>query len=263
MILTLGCFSFSRHSAIRRDRKMLAHAEIRFEPLPFPSVVRSPERRVPNSLLEDGKIRHLTAHEHAFFEGDKESHIYRIEAGLMRLYRLLADGRRQIIAFRSAGDVIGIGSHGKQFCSAEAVTPVTLRSLPLSVAHRRIREEPLFQAEYLNLLTNELAETRQQLAMLNKRSASERVAGFISDHCRRSRYTDRVELQVSRNDIADLLGLTIETVSRTLTRLRNQHVIETPHAQSIVITDLDRLEALADGNCDCSNSGAKSAKAGR
>ena len=161
---------------------MLARAEIRIDPLPFPSVVRSPERRVPNSLLEDGNIRHLAAHEHAFFEGDKESHIYRIEAGLMRLYRLLADGRRQIIAFRSAGDVIGIGSHGKQFCSAEAVTPVTLRSLPLSVAHRRIREEPFFQSEYLNLLTNELAEARQQLAMLNKRSASERVAAFIADH---------------------------------------------------------------------------------
>ena len=127
---------------------MLAHAEIRFDPLPFQSV-RRPEPCKSNSLLEEGNIRHLAAHEHAFFEGDTESHIYRIEAGLMRLYRSLADGRRQIIAFRSAGDVIGIGSHGKQFCSAEAVTTVTLRSLPLSVAHRRIREDPFFQSEYV------------------------------------------------------------------------------------------------------------------
>src|SRR5262245_17112598 len=242
---------------------MLADAEIRVDPPPFPSVVRRLERRVPNSLLEDGNIRHLRALEHAFFEGDKESHIYRVEAGLMRLYRLLADGRRQIIAFRSAGDVIGIGSHGKQFCSAEAVTPVTLRSLPLSVAHRRIREEPLFQSEYMKLLTNELAEARQQLAMLNKRSATERVAAVIADHSRRSRHADRVELQVSRTDIADFLGLTIETVSRTLTRLRNQHVIETPHAQSIIIIDFDRLEALASGDCECPNSTSKLLKAGR
>ena len=113
----------------------------------------------------------------------------------MRLYRLLADGRRQIIAFRSAGDIIGIGSHGKQFCSAEAVTPVTMRSLPLSVAHRRISEEPLFQSEYLNLLTNELAEARQQLAMLNKRSALERVAAFIADHSRRSCHADRLNFK--------------------------------------------------------------------
>jgi CRP-like cAMP-binding protein len=242
---------------------MLACEEIRIDPLPFPPLVRNHERRGSNSLLEDGNIRHLAANEHAFFEGDKESHIYRIEAGLMRLYRVLADGRRQIIAFRSTGNVIGIGSHGKQFCSAEAVTPVTLRSLPLSVAHRRIREEPLFQSEYLNLLSNELAEARQQLAMLNKRSALERVAAFIADHSRRSCHADRVELQVSRNDIADFLGLTIETVSRTLTRLRNQHVIETPHAQSIVIIDFGRLEALANGNCNCSKSVAKSVKAGR
>jgi CRP-like cAMP-binding protein len=230
---------------------MPAHAEIRIEPLPFPSVVRRPELPGPNSLLEHGKIRHLAAHEHAFFEGDRESHIYRIEAGFMRLYRLLANGRRQIVGFRCADDVIGIGSHGKQFCSAEAVTPATLRSLPLSVVHRRIREEPLYQSEYLNLLTNELAEARQQLAMLNNRSASERVAAFIADHSRRSRRSDRVELQVSRNDIADFLGLTIETVSRTLTRLRNQHVIETTRAQSIVIVDFDRLEDLANGNCEC------------
>jgi CRP/FNR family transcriptional regulator len=140
---------------------------------------------------------------------------------------------------------------------------VTLRSLPLSVAHRRIREEPHIQSEYLDLLTNELAEARQQLAMLNKRSAPERVAAFIADHCRRSRHADRVELQVSRNDIADFLGLTIETVSRTLTKLRNQHIIETPHAQSIVIIDFDRLEDLANGNCACSKSVAKLVAAGR
>lgn len=242
---------------------MLARAEIRINPLPVQPLVRSLERRGPNNLLEGGSIRHLAANAHAFFEGDRESHIYRVETGLMRLYRLLADGRRQIIAFRSAGDIIGIGSHGKQFCSAEAVTPVTMRSLPLSVAHRRIREEPLFQSEYLNLLTNELAEARQQLAMLNKRSALERVAAFIADHSRRSCHADRVELQVSRNDIADFLGLTIETVSRRLTELRNQHVIETPHAQSIVIIDFDRLKDLANGNCDRSKSIAKFVKAGR
>jgi CRP-like cAMP-binding protein len=242
---------------------MLADAETGNTPLPFQIVGGRPERKFANSLLEGGSIRHLAVHEHAFFEGDEESHIYRIEAGLMRLYRLLADGRRQIIAFRSAGDVIGIGSHGKQFCSAEALTHVTLRSLPLSVAHRRIREEPVFQSEYMDMLTNELAEARLQLAMLNKRSATERVAGFIADHSRRSRHVDQIELQVGRSDIADFLGLTIETVSRTLTRLRNQHVIETPHAQSIIIIDFDRLEELANGDCECPNSAAKLVKAGR
>jgi CRP/FNR family transcriptional regulator len=124
-----------------------------------------------------------------------------------------ADGRRQIMAFRSAGDVIGIGSHGEQFCSAEAVTPVVLRSLPLSVADRRL--EPRFQAEFLSILTEELAQARQQLALLNRRSALEKVAAFLADHCQHNGDSEWVELQVGRSDIADFLGLTIETVSRT------------------------------------------------
>lgn len=226
---------------------MLARAEIRIDPLPFPCLVQQPRRR-PNGLLDDGSIRHLAAGKHAFFEGDRESHLYRIEEGLMRLYRLLADGRRQIIAFRSAGHVIGIGSHGEQFCSAEAVAPATLRALPLSVAGRRMHEEPRFQAEFVNILAGELAEARRQLALLNRRSALEKVAAFIVDQFRRAGSSRQVELQVSRNDMADFLGLTIETVSRTLTKLRNQFVIEIPQAHSIRILDIDRLEELADGN---------------
>jgi CRP-like cAMP-binding protein len=226
---------------------MLARAEIRIDPLPFPYLVQQPRRR-PNGLLDDGSIRHLAAGEHAFFEGDRESHLYRIEEGLMRLYRLLADGRRQIIAFRSAGHVIGIGSHSEQFCSAEAVTPVTLRALPLSVASRRMNDEPRFQAEFVNILTDELVEARRQLALLNRRSALEKVAAFIVDQFRRTGSSGRVELQISRNDMADFLGLTIETVSRTLTKLRNQRVIEIPQAQSIRILDIGRLEKLADGS---------------
>jgi CRP-like cAMP-binding protein len=230
---------------------MLARAEIRLDSLPIPFRIQRPKRR-SNSPLAEGNVRQLAANEHAYFEGDTECRIYRIEEGMMRLYRILADGRRQIMAFRSAGNIIGIGSNGKQFCSAEAVTPVRLRSLPLSVADRRMREEPVVQSELLNLLTNELAEARQQLAVLNRRSALEKVAAFIADHSRRSGYAQRVELQVSRNDIADFLGLTIETVSRTLTKLRSQRVIETPQAQSIIILDFDRLHDLANGSCEIS-----------
>src|SRR4051794_31554223 len=106
---------------------MLARAEIRIDPLPFPYLIQGSGRQ-PKGFLDEGRIRRLAAGEHTFFEGDKEGHPYRIERGVMRLYRLLADGRRQILAFRFAGSAIGIGSHGVQFCSAEAVTPVTLRA---------------------------------------------------------------------------------------------------------------------------------------
>jgi CRP/FNR family transcriptional regulator, anaerobic regulatory protein len=76
-------------------------------------------------------------------------------------------------------------------------------------------------------------------------------------------HADRVELQASRNDIADFLGLTIETVSRTFTRLRDQHVIDICHPQSIVIMDFDRLEGLAKGDCERSKPVVKLSRAGR
>ena len=68
-------------------------------------------------LLVDAHMRHLEPHEHAFYEGDAQTHIYRIKSGMMRLYRLLADGRRQVIAFRLPGHLIGLGEHETQFCA--------------------------------------------------------------------------------------------------------------------------------------------------
>ena len=93
-----------------------------------------------------------------------------------------------------------------------------------------------------------MVEARRQLALVNRRSALEKVAAFIVDQFRRTGSSGRVELQISRNDMADFLGLTIETVSRTLTKLRNQSVIEIPQALSIRILDSGRLEQLADGS---------------
>src|SRR5262245_34227690 len=72
------------------------------------------------TLLVDAQMRHLEPHEHAFYEGDAQTHIYRIKSGMMRLYRLLADGRRQVIAFRLPGHLIGLGQHETQFRRAEA-----------------------------------------------------------------------------------------------------------------------------------------------
>jgi CRP-like cAMP-binding protein len=113
-----------------------------------------------------------------------------------------------------------------------------------------MHEQPRFQAELIDILAGELADARRHLALLNRRSALEKVAAFIVDHFRRAGSSGQVELQVSRNDMADFLGLTIETVSRTLTKLRNQYVIDIPQTQSIRILDIGRMEELADGNFD-------------
>jgi CRP-like cAMP-binding protein len=191
-------------------------------------------------------LRQLKPHQHAFYEGDPESHVYRISDGIVRLYKLLGDGRRQIISFRFPGDLIGFEPDEERSYSAEAVTDVTLQCLPASVAHRRVREEAQYSSELLGILSAELAEARHQLVVLNRRSALEKVAAFILDLCRRKGQS-RLKLELGRGDMADFLGLTIETVSRTLTKLRRQKVIDLPQAHLLLVLDMERLEGFADG----------------
>jgi len=119
------------------------------------------------------------AYEHAFNEGDPQNHIFRVKQGMLRLYRLLADGRRQVISFRFPGHVVGLCDQDTQFYSAEAVTSTVLQCLPLSVVRRRVDEEVKFGSELIRCLAVELAETQNQVAFLNHRSAVEKLATFI------------------------------------------------------------------------------------
>ena len=177
------------------------------------------KRDSSENLFVNAHLRHLEPHEHAFYEGDPQTHIYRINTGMMRLYRLLRDGRRQIIAFRLPGHLIGIGDYEEtQFCNAEALTSVALQSLPLSSVRRRMQEEPGFGSELVHCLAMELGETRKQVASLNRRSALEKLATFILGFLTWTGEDTSVklELHVGRDDIADYLGLTAETVSSDL-----------------------------------------------
>jgi CRP/FNR family transcriptional regulator, anaerobic regulatory protein len=215
----------------------------------------APYRRLPRNgdvaetLLVDAHMRHLEPHEHAFYEGDAQTHIYRIKSGMMRLYRLLADGRRQVIAFRLPGHLIGLGEHETQFCSAEALTDVVLQCVPLSIVYRRMQEEPRFGSELVRCLAVELAETRNQVAFLNRRSALEKLATFILGFLVWTGEDTKLELELhmGREDIADYLGLTVETVSRSFAKLKTQGIVSLPRAQTIVIHDIGRLIALAAG----------------
>lgn len=207
-----------------------------------------------HETLSHQPLRRLTPHEHLFHEGDRERNIYRIERGLVRLYKLLNDGRRQIISFRFPGDVLGSDTLSEQYCSAEAVTEVTLRSLSREAAHRRMKEEPGFTSELIDLLSQELARTRSQITVLNRRSAIEKLAAFILDLWRRQCVDggggNRVVLELTRTDIADFLGLTIETVSRNLTNLRQRRIIDLPQVHTLIILDRKQLEELATGDCE-------------
>ena len=203
-----------------------------------------------DEILSSQSLRSLEPQQHLFHQGDHDHKIYKIESGLVRLYRVLSDGRRQIISLRFAGDILGFESAAERHCSAEAVTHVKLRSLDQNSAYRRLRDEPALAPQLVGLLSRELENARGQIAVLNRRSAIEKLAAFILELHRRQGGSGGVEVPLSRTDIADFLGLTIETVSRNLTKLRVRRIIELPQIHKLVIINLECLEALAAGECE-------------
>lgn len=187
-----------------------------------------------------------------FSEGDDAHDVFEIVSGTLRLYKVLIDGRRQIIGFLSGGQLLGLAPRRQYVCTAEAVTPLTVRRYLRPAFERRIDEEPGLARRLLDALSNELRVAQDQMVLLGRKSAPEKVASFLlslaaDEH---GGCEDRVDLPMGRGDIADYLGLTVETVSRTFTKLKNDGLIALPTPASVEILDLDQLEALAAGCAD-------------
>src|SRR4029453_19574904 len=121
--------------------------------------------------------------------------------------------------------------------------------VPASIVHRRMQEESRFGSELVRSLSVELAQTRNQVVFLNRRSALEKLATFILGFLTWSGEDTRLELELhmGREDIADYLGLTVETVSRSFAKLKSQGVISLPHTQTIIVHHIGRLIAVAAG----------------
>ena len=198
--------------------------------------------------------RRLDAHQHLYLEGQKQSHVYVVLEGVVGLYKLVADGRRQIVSFAYPGDMIGLDCPHVHGDSAEALGALRVRAIPLNAIDRLIASEPGFGQTLLAIAAEEIADTRERLVSLGRKSAAEKVAGFVLRLARRNatlgRESGTVELPMKRSDIADFLGLTIETVSRNITRLRAARVIRLVSTCEIEILDPERLAAIAEGDED-------------
>ncbi len=196
--------------------------------------------------------RRLDAHEHLFFEGDRQAHVHVVLSGVIALYKLLADGRRQIVSFAYPGDVIGLDCAGVQVETAEALGPARVRCIPADAIDRLMRDEPGFGRQLLQVAASELAETRERMLCLGRQSACERLASFLLRIARRSEAAGgdgtNVHVPMKRGEIADFLGLTIETVSRNFTRLRVARVIRLSAGTEVEIIDRARLESIAAGD---------------
>jgi CRP/FNR family transcriptional regulator, nitrogen fixation regulation protein len=188
----------------------------------------------PMSFPRNGEI---------YGEGEAADYVYKVIRGTIRTSKVLTDGRRQIGGFYLPGDVFGLESGDEHAFSAEAITAsevlVIRRAALVALAARDIGT-----ARELWALTGcELGRAQEHLMLLVK-TAQERVAGFLLEMSARRPAGDTVELPMTRQDIADYLGLTIETVSRTLTSLAHDSAIELPNSRRIVLRNRPALREM-------------------
>ena len=204
------------------------------------------------STLSSTAERNLEENEHLFLEGEKQTHVYIVLSGVIGLYNLLADGRRQISTFAYPGDLIGLDSAGIHVNSAEALCLSKVRSISINAIDKLIMSEPGFGQALLKLAANELAETRDQMMALGRKSATEKLASFLVRVARRKIAVglpgDFIQIPMKRSEIADFLGLTIETVSRNFTKLKVSRVIHLKSNTEIEILDMHKLESIAEGD---------------
>lgn len=179
-------------------------------------------------------------------EGDRADRFYRVLRGTVRLYKSIADGRRQVIDFLGEGQVFGLTGGESHPYSVEAITAVTLVRHSRSSVEAAIERDPETARGLFELACTELHRAHQQMLLLGRKTADERVASFLLRLAEHDRPAPLVSLPMSRQDIADHLGLTIETVSRTISRLRRAGLISLVGRQQIRLDGLERLRALAE-----------------
>jgi len=205
-------------------------------------------RHATSDSLERGTIRRLEAKEHVFCEGDPRTHVFRIEDGVVALSKVLSDGRRQVIDFAYPGDYIGLGVLRDHIFDAQATCPAKVRCLSASALEQEAAKDASLAIKLYKAVSAELVAARSLLVSVGQRTAMERLAAFLVNLNSRNNNTANsgvIKLPMRRSDIADLLGLTIETVSRTITKLRTMRVIDVVHGTEVHILDFDRLTELA------------------
>jgi CRP/FNR family nitrogen fixation transcriptional regulator len=178
-----------------------------------------------------------------FGENEPADYIYRVVSGSVRTYKILSDGRRQVGGFYLPGDIFGLEFADEHTFSAEAITDAKVIVVKRSALTALAGRDAAIGRELFALTGRELRRVQDRVLLLVK-SAQERVASFLLEMAERASTGNIVELPMSRQDIADYLGLTIETVSRTLTGLETAAAIEVPTSRRIVLRNRPALNRL-------------------
>lgn len=214
-------------------------------------------------LLSRISIRkHIETGQTILSEGETPDYFANIISGVVKLTKMLPDGRQQIVGLQFASDFLGRPFAAKAPYFAEAATDVELCCFPISEFNKSIRHVPGLEHRLFETTLGELDAAREWMLILGQKTAQEKVASFLYLLARRAQqagcghaspddaWSDqevRFALPLTRSDIGDFLGLTIETVSRQMTKLKAQGIIALDGLRTIVVPDLSRLASLAEG----------------
>jgi CRP/FNR family transcriptional regulator, nitrogen fixation regulation protein len=182
---------------------------------------------------------------HAEIFGDNEpaEYLYKVVSGTVRTYKILSDGRRQIGGFYFPGDIFGLEFADEHTLSAEAITEAKVLVVKRSALNSLAGRDAGVSRELFALMGRELQRAQERILLLIK-SSQERVASFLLEMAKRGPAANSIELPMSRQDIADYLGLTIETVSRKLTSLESSATIEVSTSRRIVLRNRTALSRM-------------------
>ncbi len=203
-----------------------------------------PSRKARESESLSGVRMSFPRNGEIFAEGEPAGYVYKVVSGVVRVSKLLPDGRRQISAFHLPGDMFGFEIDDVHHDSAEAVVPVKVIAF---------RWQGLLGAGASTSLVREilartligLRHTQDHLLLLGRKNALERLAAFLLEMVERSGSAGVLDLAMPRHDIADYLGLTLETVSRMFAELKEMGQIRLESARRVRVLDMDRLRAMA------------------
>jgi CRP/FNR family nitrogen fixation transcriptional regulator len=213
-----------------------------------PATVRArngvPAPHAPGSSLDlMGAPMPFARNVEIYGEDEPAEYLYKVVSGAVRTYRVLNDGRRQVGAFLLPGDMFGLEAGATHATSAEAVADSVILVIKRSAVIALAERDPEVARQLWTLTAQELGRAQNHMLLLI-RNAQERIASFLLEMAERVPGADSVELPMSRQDIADYLGLTIETVSRTLTQLESEAAIALPSSRRVVLRNRSALNRL-------------------
>jgi CRP/FNR family nitrogen fixation transcriptional regulator len=196
----------------------------------------------PEAFLPASVPMNFARNAEIFAEGEAAGYVYQLMSGVVRVSKLLPDGRRQISAFHLPGDMFGFEADDLHHATAEAIVPVKL------VAYKwqsLVSGNVSFVQELLNRTIIGLRQTQDHLLLLGRKNALERLAAFLLEMVRRCGDDSVLELAMPRHDIADYLGLTLETVSRMFAELKEHGIVRLESARRVHVVDMPKLQAMA------------------